>query len=337
MAGSQGGPLSAGPAAGQSYAVVNGRSTARSSLQAQRARSAWLFLAPTLFVLALVAGWPLIRTIWFSLTDASLTNLSAAEFVGFRNYLSWITLSSGRTVYRGLLADPAWWRAVWNTVKFTVLSVGLEAVFGMIVALVLNAEFRGRGLVRAAVLIPWAIPTIVSAKMWAWMLNDQFGILNDILLGLGLIDHKIAWTASPDTAMVAVLIVDVWKTTPFMALLILAALQMIPREIYEVARLDGVHPVKVFFRVTLPLIRPALMVAVIFRTLDAMRIFDLVYVLTPNNAQTRTVSVLARENLFDFDKFAYGAAASTMLFLIIAGTTVLYLWLGRVDLVRDDR
>ena len=172
---------------------------------------------------------------------------------------------------------------------------------------------------RAAILIPWAIPTIVSAKMWAWMLNDQFGIINDMLLSLGLIDQKIAWTATPDTAMIAVLIVDVWKTTPFMALLILAGLQMIPRDIYEAAEIDGVHPVKVFFKVTLPLIRPALMVAVIFRMLDALRIFDLIYVLTPNNAahQDRCRSI-ARENLFDFDKFAYGSAPRRLLFLIIA-------------------
>ncbi|ASP99468.1 sugar ABC transporter permease [Sinorhizobium meliloti] len=308
-----------------------------SDLQAQRVRSAWLFLAPTFLVLALVAGWPLIRTIYFSFTNASLTNLSGAEFVGFANYLSWITLKSGRTIYRGLLADPAWWNAVLNTLKFTVLSVSIETALGLIVALVLNAQFPGRGLVRAAILIPWAIPTIVSAKMWAWMLNDQFGILNDMLIGLGLIGEKIAWTASPDTAMIAVLIVDVWKTTPFMALLILAGLQMVPGDIYEAAKIDGVHPVRVFWRVTLPLIRPALMVAVIFRMLDALRIFDLIYVLTPNNAQTKTMSVMARENLFDFDKFAYGAAASTMLFLIIATITILYMWLGRLNLSGGER
>ncbi|RVH37157.1 carbohydrate ABC transporter permease [Sinorhizobium meliloti] len=308
-----------------------------SDLQAQRVRSAWLFLAPTFLVLALVAGWPLIRTIYFSFTNASLTNLSGAEFVGFANYLSWITLKSGRTIYRGLLADPAWWNAVWNTLKFTVLSVSIETALGLIVALVLNAQFPGRGLVRAAILIPWAIPTIVSAKMWAWMLNDQFGILNDMLIGLGLIGEKIAWTASPDTAMIAVLIVDVWKTTPFMALLILAGLQMVPGDIYEAAKIDGVHPVRVFWRITLPLIRPALMVAVIFRMLDALRIFDLIYVLTPNNAQTKTMSVMARENLFDFDKFAYGAAASTMLFLIIATITILYMWLGRLNLSGGER
>ncbi|MBB4094510.1 carbohydrate ABC transporter permease [Brucella pecoris] len=308
-----------------------GKRRVQSDLRAQRMRSAWVFLAPTLIVLALVAGWPLLRTIYFSFTNASLTSLGAAEFVGFNNYLSWVTLKSGRTVYRGLLVDPAWWGAVWNTIRFTLLSVSLETIFGLVVALVLNANFRGRGLVRAAILIPWAIPTIVSAKMWGWMLNDQFGILNHILLNLGLISQKIAWTANPDTAMVAILIVDVWKTTPFMALLILAGLQMVPSDIYEAAKIDGVHPVRVFWRVTLPLIRPALMVAIIFRMLDALRIFDLIYVLTPNNAQTKTMSVFARENLFDFDKFAYGAAASTMLFLIIAAITVLYMFFGRVN------
>jgi trehalose/maltose transport system permease protein len=290
-----------------------------------------------LIALAIVAGWPLLRTIYFSFTNASLTNLYGAEWVGFKNYLNWTVLKSGRVIWSGLLADPAWWNAVWNTVRFAVISVTLETILGTVVALVLNAEFKGRGIVRAAILIPWAIPTIVSARMWGWMLNDQFGIINDMLMMFGLIDHKIAWTASSDTAMIAVLIVDVWKTTPFMALLILAGLQMIPRDIYEAAAIDGVHPIKTFWKVTLPLVRPALMVAVIFRLLDAMRIFDLIYVLTPNSAQTKTISVLARENLIDFDKFAYGSAQSTMLFMIIALMTILYIWLGKVRFDGGDR
>ncbi len=309
----------------------------KSELLAQRARAAMFFLAPMIVALAVVAGWPLARTIYFSFTDASLTNLEGARFVGFDNYLTWITLKSGRTVYSGLLVDPAWWNAVWNTVRFAVVSVTLETFFGLLIALLLNAEFRGRGIVRAAILIPWAIPTIVSARMWGWMLNDQFGIINDVLLGLGLISTKIAWTATADTAMIAVLIVDVWKTTPFMALLILAGLQMVPRDIYEAAEIDGVHPVKQFFRITLPLVRPAIMVAVIFRLLDAMRIFDLIYVLTPNSAQTKTMSVLARENLIEFDKFAYGSAQSTLLFVLIALMTMAYIWLGRVKLDGGDR
>jgi trehalose/maltose transport system permease protein len=302
------------------------------SLLQQRQRAAFWFLAPMLAALFCVAAWPLLRTIWFSLTNTLLSDLYGGEWIGFDNYLSIRTLESGRVIYRGTLVDPAWWNAVWNTVRFAFVSVFFETVLGLIVALVLNAEFKGRGFVRAAILIPWAIPTIVSAKMWAWMLNDQFGIINDIMLNLGLIDQKIAWTASVDTAMYAVLMVDIWKTTPFMALLILAGLQMVPRDIYEAAKLDGVNPVKVFFKITLPLIRPALAVAIIFRMLDALRIFDLVYVLTPNSAATKTMSVISRENMIDFDKFAYGAAQSTLLFAIIAIFVSLYIWLGKVDL-----
>lgn len=308
-----------------------------SDLRRQRLRSAGLFLLPMLVVLAAVAGWPLLRTITFGFTDASLLNLASPNWIGFGNYFSVLSLPSGATFYDGLLVDPAWWRAVWNTVRFTVISVSLETVFGMIVALVLNAEFKGRGIVRAAVLIPWAIPTIVSAKMWAWMLNDQFGILNDMLLGLGLIDQKIAWTASPDTAMMAVVIVDVWKSTPFMALLILAGLQMIPDDIYEAAKIDGVHPLKVFWKITLPLVRPALMVAVIFRGLDSLRVFDLIYVLTPNNLETKSMSIYAREFLFDFDKFGYGSAASTLVFMVVALMTIAYIGVGRVGLSGRSR
>ena len=309
----------------------------KSELMQQRVRAAQLFLLPMLLALAVVAGWPLLRSIYFSFTDASLNNIDGAEWIGFGNYLRVQTLESGAVRYRGLLVDPAWWNAVWNTLRFAVVSVSLEAVLGMLVALVLNAEFRGRGIVRAAILIPWAIPTIVSAKMWSWMLNDQFGILNDLGMRLGLLSQKVAWTATAETAMTAVLIVDIWKTTPFMALLILAGLQMVPKDIYEAADIDGVHPVKQFFKITLPLVRPALMVAIIFRLLDALRIFDLIYVLTPNSSATKTMSVLARENLFDFDKFAYGSAMSTLLFLIIAILTILYIWLGKVRFDGGDR
>ena len=305
---------------------------AKSDLSKQRITAAWTFMAPMLIVLAAAAGWPLLRTIYFGFTDAALDSTETAAWVGIRNYLEYVDYGGGEGEYFGLLADGEWWASVWNTIRFTIISVGLETFFGLIVALVLNANFRGRGIVRAAVLIPWAIPTIVSAKMWAWMMHDQFGILNDIFLNLGLIAEPIAWTASPDTAMIAVIMVDVWKTTPFMALLILAGLQMVPADIYEAARIDGVNPIKVFFKVTLPLIRPALMVAVIFRGLDALRIFDLIYVLTPNNERTKTMSVFARENLFDFDKFAYGSAASTLLFLVIALITVAYIKLGKLDL-----
>ena len=305
----------------------------RSELQATRLRAARVFLVPMVVALLVVAGWPLARTIYFGFTDATLDNIySGSKFIGLENYLSWTALPSGKVFYSGILVDPHWWNAAWNTLRFGVVSVALETALGMLVALVLNEEFKGRGVVRAAILVPWAIPTIVSAKMWAWMLNDQFGIVNDLLLRLHLIDDKIAWTVNPNTVMASIVVVDVWKTTPFMALLILAGLQMIPADIYEAARIDGAHPVKVFWKITLPLVRPALMVAVIFRLLDAMRIFDLVYVLTSNMTQTQTLSVLAQQNLFAFNKFGYGSAELTLLFLIIGVMAVLYIWLGRVNL-----
>jgi trehalose/maltose transport system permease protein len=324
-------------AAKQEDAHMTTTNTGMSELRAERLRAARWFLMPMILALVLVAGWPLMRTIYFSMTNASLTDLYNAKFVWFNNYFKMTTMKSGKVLYGGLLMDPVWWNAVWNTVRFSVVSVSIETILGMVVALVLNANFKGRGLVRAAILVPWAIPTIVSAKMWSWMFHDQFGIINDMLKRLNIIEKGIAWTASSDTAMIAVLIVDVWKTTPFMALLILAGLQTIPSDIYEAAKVDGVHPVRTFFKVTLPLVKPALMVAIIFRMLDAMRIFDLIYVLTPNSSSTKTISVLSRENLIDFDKFALGSAQATMLFLILTAITILYMWLGKVNFDGGNR
>jgi trehalose/maltose transport system permease protein len=301
--------------------VAGGLPEKASRLTRQRTRSAWIFMAPMLLVLALVAGWPLLRTFWFGFTDASLSDLDASEFVGLINYYY-------------LVQDPDWWNAVWNTFVFAAVSVTLETILGLGIALALHAHFRGRGLLRAAVLIPWAIPTVVSAQMWSWMFNDVFGVINHVLVALHLIEQPIAWTASPDTALIAVIMVDVWKTTPFMALLLLAGLQMLPEECYESARIDGVHPVKVFLKVTLPLLKPALMVAVIFRVLDALRIFDLIYVMTGNNRETMSMSVYARQQLVDFQDVGYGSAAATLLFLIIALFTVIYLTLGRFG--RDE-
>lgn len=302
------------------------------TIGARRRRAAVQFLAPMLLTLAFVAGWPLLRSIWFGFTDASLDAPGEARFIGFGNYLDWLSYGEGDGEWAGLLVDEQWWQAVRNTLFFTAVTVSFETVLGTIVALVLNTRFPLRGLVRAAVLIPWAIPTVVSAKMWAWMLNDQFGIINDIGLKLGLLSAPVAWVASPDTAMLAVMMVDIWKSTPFMALLILAGLQMIPGDIYEAAKIDGVKPLVTFWRITLPLAAPAILVAVIFRALDALRVFDIIYVMTPNNADTRTMSVFVQQNLFQFDQFSYGSAAATLLFLVIAFITLGYIRFARLNL-----
>jgi multiple sugar transport system permease protein len=221
---------------------------------------------------------------------------------------------------------------VWNTISFTFISVSLETIFGLIVALVLNARFPGRGLVRAAILIPWAIPTIVSGKMWAWMLNDQFGILNHILLGLGLISQKIAWTANPDTAIIAILIVDVWKTTPFMALHILAGLQLVPGDVYEAAQIDGATKWQTFIKITLPLVKVPLMVAVLFRTLDVLRIYDLPAILTNGGGGTTSLSMLVIKQIRG--GFHSASALSTIVFLLIAFTAFLFIKFGGADVVQ---
>ena len=288
-----------------------------SRLTRERVRYAWLFLAPMLVVLFLVAAWPLGRTMWFGLTDANLSDLAGAQFIGLANFTY-------------LMSDPDWWQAVRNTVTFAVISVTLETILGLGIALAINANLPGKGLMRTAVLIPWAIPTIVSAQMWAWMFNDVFGVINHMLMAIGIISQPVAWTANPDTALWAVIMVDVWKTTPFMALLILAGLQMLPSECYEAAEVDGIHPLRVFWKVTLPLLKPALMVAVIFRILDALRVFDVIYVMTGNNKSTMSMSIYARQQLVDFQDVGYGSAAATMLFFIIAIFTVAYMTLGRV-------
>ena len=288
-------------------------------LARRQARTAWLLLLPMLAALAIVALWPLSRTIWFSLTDATLSDLSAAAYVGFDNFVA-------------LLADPDWWRAVVNTLFFTAVSVTLEVCLGFAIALTLNAQFPARGALRAAVLIPWAIPTVVSAKMWAWMLQDVYGVINALLLKVGIISTPVAWTASPHLAMVALIAVDVWKTTPFVALILLAGLQLLPADLFEAARVDGASTLTQFFRITLPLMKPAMAVAAIFRILDAMRIFDLVYVLTGNNQQTMTMAVYARQQLIDFQDFGKGSAAATLLFLVIALVTVIYIMAVRLRL-----
>lgn len=282
----------------------------------RRGRLAIFLCLPAIIVLTLTAFWPLARTVLLSFTNAKLDADVATEWVGLENF-------------KMLVSDPDWWQAVSNTLLFAVVSVSLETVFGLMVALLLNAPLRGRALLRAAVLVPWAIPTIVSAKMWAWMFHDLYGVVNEILLSVGFIKSHLPWLANSQLAMTAIVIVDVWKTTPFMALLLLAGLQSIPKSLYEVASIDGVSPIRRFFSITLPLLKPALLVAIIFRLLDAMRVFDLVFVLTSNSRDSATMSVYARQQLVDFQDFGYGSAASSLTFLLIGLVTLVWLRFGQ--------
>lgn len=300
-----------------------------------RTRVAWTFLIPMLVLMAAVAGWPLARSIWFSLTETNINDISASRFVGLGNYIGEYGLFFNPNYSDGFWASD-WGVSIGNTFKFAIVSVVLETVAGLGVAMLLNQEFKGRMLVRTAVLIPWAIPTIVSAKMWGWMLHDQFGLINQLLVDGGLIAQKIAWTADPRFALWTVVAVDVWKTTPFMALLILAALQTLPRDCYEAARVDGVHPLRMFWKVTLPLIKHPLLVAVIFRLLDALRIFDLIYVLTSNSGSTISMSGFVRREMVDNGNLGFGSAASTSLTAIIFISAVLFMRAARVRLSEES-
>lgn len=289
----------------------------RPGIERVRARTAVWLLVPTLLAIAFVAGYPLFRTIYLSFTDANLGSTDAPRLVGLANYAS-------------LLSDPGWWGAVRNTVVFTVFSVGIEFILGLAFALVINSKFRGRGLMRTAILVPWAIPTVVSAQMWSWMYNDNFGVVTDIFLRLGWLQPGDSLLANPATALAAIIAVDVWKTAPFVALLLLAGLQSIPSDMYEAADVDGANKVTQFFRLTLPLLVPAILVTLIFRTLDALRVFDVIFVMKGYAPESVSMSAFARQQLVDFQLLGAGSAASVLIFLVVMIFTVIYVTSLRV-------
>ena len=282
------------------------------SLQRSQVRVAWWLLAPTLLVVALVALVPLVQTIWYSFTNERLASALPSEFVGLENY-------------RMLLQDSYFRDSIWTTVQFSLITVVAEFVLGLIIALVVNSNFRGRGMMRAAMLIPWAIPTVISAQMWKWMYHDIYGVINDLLVNrLHILDSNIAWVSQPDTSLWAIAAVDIWKTTPFVALLLLAGLQVIPEDVYEAATVDGANRLQQFLRITMPLLRPAIVVALIFRTLDALRVFDVFYVMFGARPDTQTMAVYAQQNIVSFSDIGYGSAISVGIFIIIAIFVVAY-------------
>ena len=245
--------------------------------------------------------------------------------------------AAGLAIFPGLVRydevfDGAINHAIRVTVLFTLLTVTFEFVLGMGIALVVNSNFRGRGPMRAAMLVPWAIPTVVSTQIWRWMYHDIYGVINDLLVDkLHFLPSNVAWIADPATAIPAVAAVDIWKTTPFVALLLLAGLQLIPGDIYEAANVDGANPVQAFLRLTLPLLRPAIVVALIFRTLDALRVFDAFYVMFGNRADTQPMAIYAQQNIVSFSDLGYGGAISVAIFLIIAIFVVSYVTIFKVE------
>jgi multiple sugar transport system permease protein len=289
------------------------RERGRPELTAARNRLGLYLIAPTIVVLLIVIGYPVVRAIVMSFqNDAGLdpqTGLFVSGgFAGFKNYTHWLFQRCGDVKCPPGTLGAQFWPAMFTTIFFTVASVVIEVVLGMWMALVMSRAFKGRGLLRASVLVPWSIPTAVTAKLWFFIFAFG-GIANSLL------HTNILWTGSQWPARFAVVVADVWKTTPFIALLILAGLQIIPEEVYEAAKVDGATAWQRFVRITLPLVKPALLVAILFRTLDVLRIFDLPYILTGGANGTTTLSILVVNQIRQ--GFNSAAALSTITFVFI--------------------
>jgi multiple sugar transport system permease protein len=283
-------------------------------------RTAVAFLLPALSVLGLVALYPILALFRLSFRERILP-FGIDVFVGLNNYAT-------------LFQTPRFWNSLAVTAYFALVSVTLEVLLGLGIALLLARSFRGVGWIRALILLPWAIPTVVTAKLWDWMYHPDLGVLNFLLAKGGL--PAVHWLATPATAIHAAILADVWKMTPFAVILLLAGLAMIPGDLYRAASLDGATRWHMFRHITLPLLRPMLLVVVLFRVIDALRVFDLPYVLTgggPADA-TETLSIYAYKMLFQTFQFGYGSAIGVVMFLLVALASIFQLWIGRNDFRR---
>lgn len=285
------------------------------SLSQREQRQAWVLLAPMLIVMGMLTAWPLLRTIWLSFTDAALIgNGSEVNYVGLENYLYALT-------------DPDFLSSILRTLYFTVVSVALEGIIGVLVALLLNQKFYGRSVLRVLVILPWALPTIVNAMMWRLNFNPDYGSINALLTQLGIIDGYRSWLGSPDSALNAVMLADVWKNYPLVTLLSLAAMQSIPEDLFEAARLDGASALRRFRAITFPAIVGPLSVALVLRTIDAFKIFDIIYVMTRGGPvdSTKTLSFYVYQESFSYLRAGSGAAYAILMTLMCGVLIALYL------------
>lgn len=246
------------------------------------------------------------------------------NFIGFDNF-------------KYFLQDNRMWNSLWNTASFTVYSVLAEFILGLSVALLINKNFKGRGLIRATVLVPWAIPTVISAKMWLFMYNGEYGIVAKLFHSVGLISNSGRLLTEKHWQMFAVIFADVWKTTPFVALLLLAGLQTIPSTLYEAAKVDGANKWQQFIKITIPMLKSTILVALLFRTLDAFRVFDLIYVLLGRSQSTEVISTYAYQTMFAQTEFGAGSALAVIVFLCVALISIIFIRLLGADLLNDRR
>ncbi|OJV95314.1 MAG: hypothetical protein BGO39_25290 [Chloroflexi bacterium 54-19] len=283
----------------------------------QRQIMSYLMVLPAMLVIVLVVFFPIAQTFWFSLHDIDKRLGDRPEpFIGLQNYTDAFTQPDIST----RLFD-----AFSFTTRFAVISVGLEFFLGLGVALVLNREFRGRAVVRALILIPWSITTVVVARMWGLIYNSEFGVLNSMLKGMGIIQHDLLWTADQTLTFWAVVVADVWKSTPFVALILLSGLQLIPADLYEAATVDGASAWQKFRYITFPALRPTILIALVFRTIDALRIFDLVYVLTEGGFGTESLNYMTYQEIFRNQNFGFGSSLAIITFLYILIIAAIYI------------
>lgn len=287
----------------------------RHGRQLKEGTFAYILLLPTLLVVLGVIIYPLLKTFETSLYSIQLTKpWLGRPFVGLGNYIE-------------MLREPYLWQALGRTVYFSVVSIGMELVLGTAIALLLNQEFRGRWLLRSIVLLPWALPTVVNAAMWRWIYNPEYGALNALLTQLHLMENYRSWLSDPVLAMNMVIFADVWKMTPLVVLLLLAALQNIPKSLYEAARVDGAGSWRSFWRVTLPLLQPTFLVIIVMRTMETLKVFDIVYVLTrggPANG-TQVIAYYAYTEAFSQLRFGSGAAVAYFIAFVTAIFALVYI------------
>jgi trehalose/maltose transport system permease protein len=315
-------PAAAGAAAAATPEGPGQRERRQYSLIARDRRFGYLLAAPTVLVLLAITAYPLVYNIWNSFQHDVINSGVPPTFAGADNY-------------KRIFTDNQFVPALAHTAGFTVVSVALETVVGLALAVALNRKFRGRGLVRAAIFIPWAVPTVVSAQLWKTMFDPQTGWVNYVLTSLHLPLANTTWLAGKWTAWAAILVADAWRNTPFMAIVLLAGLQVIPGDIYEAAKIDGASAWRTFVRLTLPLLRPALMVALIFRTLSSFLIFDVVYAMTGGGPGTSTsvLSYLNWQAFFVYADYGYGGAVSVALVVIALLIAAVYVRVFRSEQV----
>ncbi|WP_207956207.1 carbohydrate ABC transporter permease [Rubrobacter marinus] len=274
-----------------------GRGLLREEFGNPERRTAYYMILPALLIILIVAFFPIAYSVYLSLFQANINGVG--QFVGLENYVE-------------MFQNDAFLRGLNNTVIFTVVSVFFEFIIGLGIALAINRAFRGRGLVRAAVLVPWAFPTVISAVMWRLMFQDQVGVINYVANAIGIISEPIL--SDRTLLLIAAIGVDVWKTTPFMALLLLAGLQTIPGDVYEAARVDGASVMQRFFRITLPLLKPAILVALLFRTLDSWRVYDLFWGMAGRELESLSTFVYTGVRISQL-QFSVGNAAAVFIFI----------------------